>query len=235
MIKIRTNGYKSKSLIADVSLGVFDGLDNALWCYAFASIIFVGALAPFLPLLVVILLCGWAMFGTFVALTSEKPVHVVSLDEQAVVILAAIAALMVAHMGETAATPIGLSTMLAVMALSSLAVAVFFWGVGHYRLTRLLELMPYPVICGFMAGIGWLLLEAGVGVAVDASVSELGEALQDPLKIAKLMLFVAGAIFLLISATFMRRAWALPLASLVLVIAFYIVAAVKGLSMQQLV
>ena len=38
-------------MFADISLGIFDGLDNALWCYAFATVIFAGALAQFLPLL----------------------------------------------------------------------------------------------------------------------------------------------------------------------------------------
>jgi len=36
MIKIRTSGYQSKSLSADITLGIFDGLENSLWCYAFA-------------------------------------------------------------------------------------------------------------------------------------------------------------------------------------------------------
>ena len=49
MLNLPTNGYRQKSLTADVSLGVFDGLDNALWCYGFASVIFAGAMAPFLP------------------------------------------------------------------------------------------------------------------------------------------------------------------------------------------
>ena len=131
MIKFRTSGYRSKSLFADISLGVFDGLDNALWCYAFATVIFAGAMAQFLPLLIVILLCGWAVLGIFVALTSAKRLHIVSLDEQAVVILASIAGLMVVYMGEKAVNTNGLATMLAVMSLSSLGVAFFFWMVGH--------------------------------------------------------------------------------------------------------
>ena len=234
MIKIHTTGFRSESLIADVSLGIFDGLDNALWCYAFATVIFAGALAPFLPLLVVILLCGWAMLGVYVALTSEKRLHIVSLDEQAVVILASIAGLLVLHMGERAATPSGLSTMLVIMALSSLAVAAFFWFIGHYRLTRLLELMPYPVICGFMAGIGWLLLEAGVGVAIDAPIAEFRAAIATPGTLSRLLIFIAGAIGLLIAVTRLKRAWALPVASLVLVVLFYAVVWVKGLGVGDL-
>ncbi|NNK31502.1 MAG: SLC26A/SulP transporter family protein [Xanthomonadales bacterium] len=235
MINIQSTGFHSKSLVADVSLGVFDGLDNALWCYAFATVIFAGALAKFLPLLVVILLCGWALLGVFVALTSERRLHIVSLDEQAVVILSSIAGLLVLHMGENADGPGGLSTMLAVMSLSSVAVALFFWVIGHYRLTRLLELMPYPVICGFMAGIGWLLLEAGMGIAVGRPISELVDALQEPMNISRLMIFIAGAIFLLVSVTWLRRAWALPIASLILVGVFYGVSFFLGLGKDELV
>jgi SulP family sulfate permease len=235
MIKLQTTGYQSESLFADVSLGVFDGLDNALWCYAFATVIFAGSLAQFMPLLVVILLCGWAILGLFVAVSSEKRLHVVSLDEQAVVILASIASLMVLYMGEDMVTTNGLATMLAVMSLSSLGVAFFFWVIGHYRLTRLLELMPYPVICGFMAGIGWLLLEAGVGIALDQPISlELLTSLKDPANISKLLLFVAGAIVLLLSVTTIRRAWALPMASLGLVVVFYGAVFFKGYSAQDI-
>jgi len=236
MIRIRTTGYRSKSLVADLWLGVFDGLDNALWCYAFATVIFAGALAQFLPLLVVILLCGWAVLGVFVAVTSEKHLHIVSLDEQAVVILASIAGLLVIHMGEGATSSRGLATMLVVMSLSSLAVAFFFWAIGHYRLTRLLELMPYPVICGFMAGIGWLLLEAGIGIAVDETISMgLVDAFRDPDNISKFLLFVAGALVLLVAVTRIRRAWALPVASLGLVVIFYAVVFIKGYSIPQLI
>ncbi len=236
MIRIRTSGFRSKSLFADISLGVFDGLDNALWCYAFASVIFAGVMAQFLPLLIVILLCGWALLGIYVAFTSEKPLHIVSLDEQAVVILASIAGLMVIHMGEQAVNSKGLATMLVVMSLSSLGVALFFWIIGHYRLTRLLELMPYPVICGFMAGIGWLLLEAGIGIAVNEPIAAgLAGALQQSDNLSRLLLFVAGAIVLLLAVTSFRRAWALPVASLGLVFAFYAVATFKGLTMQDLV
>ena len=235
MLKLPTSGYRPKSLTADLSLGVFDGLDNALWCYAFASVIFAGAMAPFLPLLIGILLCGWALLGVYVALTSSKSLHVVSLDEQAVVILAAIAGLLVAHLGDAVVSDVGLSTMLAVMSLSSVGVAAFFWLIGSFRLTRLLELMPYPVICGFMAGIGWLLLTAGVGIATDSSLLDVGEALRDSSRWPKLLIYIAAAIFLLVAATRLRRAWALPLASLVLVAVFYLTASVTGLGPGELV
>jgi SulP family sulfate permease len=236
MIKIQTTGYRSRSLIADFSLGVFDGLDNALWCYAFATVIFAGVMAQFLPLLVVILLCGWALLGLFVAITSDKRLHIISMDEQAVVILASISALMAAQLGKEAVATNGLATMMVVMSLSSLVMAGFFWVIGRYGLTRVLELMPYPVICGFMAGIAWLLFEAGIGIAVNQPISmALVEGLRDPQNISKLLLFTVGAAVLLLAVKTIRKAWALPAASLFLVLAFYVVVAIKGYGMQELV
>jgi len=236
MTKIRTSGYHPKSLSADITLGIFDGLENSLWCYAFATVIFAGALAQFLPLLIVILLAGWAILGVYIAITSEKRLHIVSLDEQSVVILASIAGLMVAHMGEQRVQTDGLATMMVVMSLSSLGVAFFFWVIGHYRLTRLLELMPYPVICGFMAGIGWLMLEAGVGIAVDHTISiGLIDVLRQPENLIKLLLFLGGGIVLVVMVLSIRRSWALPAASVTLVIAFYAITTFKGQTVPELV
>ena len=162
---------ESQSLTSDLVLGLFDGLDNALWAYGFATILFAGALSIYLPLGLTIILTGWALLGLFVAITSSSKVHITSIDEQAVVILASTATLMVGAMGAEAAGPRGLATLLALMAITALAVSGAFILVGRYRLTRLLELLPYPVICGFMAGVGWLLLDAAVYVTVDANVS----------------------------------------------------------------
>ena len=75
----------------------------------------------------------------------------------------------------------------------------------------------------------------GAGIALDASFLELGDAVRDSDKWPKLLLYIAAAIFLLVATTRLRRAWALPLASLVLVAVFYITAAVKGLGADELV
>ena len=158
MINIQTSGYRSNSLVADIGLGVTDGLDSALWCYAFASMIFSGALSVFLPVGVLSLLLGWAVLSIFVAVTTRASLHMANIDEQAVVIIATIGLLMVSDLGPAAASPRGLATLLTVIVISSLAASASFYLVGHYRLSRLLELLPYPVVCGFMAGIGWMLL-----------------------------------------------------------------------------
>ena len=49
------------------------------------------------------------------------------------------------------------------------------------------------------------------------------------------LLFVAGAIFLLVAVTRLKRAWALPVASLFLVFVFYAVAAFKQMDQASLI
>lgn len=55
--------------------------------------------------------------------------------------------------------------------LISLSVSLIFYLANRFQISRLLELLPYPVICRFMAGVGWLLLDADVVVALDTSIS----------------------------------------------------------------
>ena len=235
-MKFQTTGYRSKSILTDVGLGIFEGVDNALWCYAFATVLFAGAFTSFLPLLVVLLLCGWALTILFVSTTSATKLHIMKLDEQAIVILASVGGLLVANAGFDVMSTRGLATMLAIMSLTSVTVALSFFVVGQFQLTRLLELLPYPVICGFMAGIGWLLLQAGVGIAVDVPVSrELLEVLQDESKLLKLALYVGAGAVLMIGVTRINKVWVLPVASVIILIGFHGVVAAMGHSRPELV
>ena len=207
-----------------------------MWCYAFATVLFAGAFTSFLPLLVVLLLCGWALTILFVSTTSATKLHIMKLDEQAIVILASVGGLLVANAGFDVMSTRGLATMLAIMSLTSVTVALSFFVVGQFQLTRLLELLPYPVICGFMAGIGWLLLQAGVGIAVDVPVSrELLEVLQDESKLLKLALYVGAGAVLMIGVTRINKVWVLPVASVIILIGFHGVVAAMGHSRPELV
>ena len=222
-MQLQKSGYSSNQLIANLALGVFDGIDSALWCYAFSAIIFSHLLSPFLPLGLIIILVGWAALSIAVALTSKVPVHMVNIDEQAVVIIGAIAVLMMETMGEAAASAHGLATILAIMSLVSLSVSLGFFLCARFQLARLLELLPYPVICGFMAGIAWLLLDAGVSVALDAPISfDLPATLSQGDHMAQFLVCVAAGLFLCLFTARIEKAWALPVASSSIVFLFYL-------------
>ena len=92
MLGLQKNGFRSKHLVTDITLGITDGLDMSLWCYVFASIIFSGALSVFLPVGILVCLLGWVLVSLSIALLSKEPLHIANLDDQAVVIRGACSA-----------------------------------------------------------------------------------------------------------------------------------------------
>jgi len=226
------SGFHSRSLVSDFMLGLFDGLDNTLWSYGFATILFAGALTAYLPLGVTIILTGWALLGLFITFTSRRKVHVVNIDQQSVVILGSVGLLLAGYMGPAASGPRGLATFLGLVVVTTLCVAVSFLLVGRFRLVRLLELLPYPVICGFMAGVGWLMLNAAVYVTVGQDIGPgLKSLLHDEQGVQRLLITLACGGLLTAWVAKLNRAWALPVASLVIFLGFY--AFVLGLGLDQ--
>jgi sulfate permease, SulP family len=232
---IPTDGYRSNSLLSDITLGAVDGLDGALWGYAFATIIFSGVLSVFLPVGILVILCGTAVAVITTTLLCKLPVYMVAPDEQAIVIIGAIGVLLAAHLGDDADSPRALATLLAVMALTSFLVAIAFLLAARLHVAQFLELLPYPVICGFMAGIGWLLLDAGVAVAIDGGLNTgLWALLQAEGNVLKLSLAAVAGFGLVILLNRVDKSWILPVASISIVASFYIVSAALGWDHQRL-
>jgi SulP family sulfate permease len=230
MIRLQRDGYRSGHLATDLSLGLVSGLSLSLWSYVYAAIVFVGALSVYLPVGILVMLIGWVAVSVWVVLTSREPLHIATTDDQAVVIFGSIAALMVAGMGDLAATPRGLATILFVMASTTLMFAACCYAVGRFRLSRVLELLPFPVVCGFMASVGWLLLAAGFEVAADVA---LGPSLIGDLAAGSRLLRLGlsatlGATLLWVTAR-VDKSWTLPAASLAIVVAYHLVVGWQGI------
>ena len=58
-----------------------------------------------------------------------------------------------------------------IIALSSVLAAGFLLLLGMARAGGLVRYIPYPIVGGFLAGLGWLILSAGFGIAVDLRLS----------------------------------------------------------------
>lgn len=231
MIRLQRSGYRSRNLPTDITLGLVSGLSLSLWSYVYAAIVFVGALSLYLPVGILVMLLGWVLVSVWVVLVSREPLHIASTDDQAVVIFGSISALMIASMGAEAASPRGLATILLIIAATSFLFALCCYAVGRFGWSRILELLPFPVVCGFMASVGWLLLAAGFEVAAEVSI---GAALLGGLsggdRLLHLALSAALGLALLWVATRVARSWTLPAASAVVVVVYHLVMAAQGMT-----
>jgi SulP family sulfate permease len=230
MIRLQRAGFRSRNVATDLSLGLVSGLSLSLWSYVYAAIVFVGPLSVYLPVGILAMLLGWVLVSVWVVLTSREPLHIATTDDQAVVIFGSIAALMVVEMGDRAATPQGLATILFIVASTSLAFAACCYAVGRFRLSRVLELLPFPVVCGFMASVGWLLLSAGFEVAAGVSIApSIFSELAKGHRLLHLLLAMGLGSALLWLTAHVKGSWTLPAASLVVVVAYHLATAVQGI------
>jgi len=68
------------------------------------------------------------------------------------------------------------------IALTSVLVGIFFFILGTLKLGKLVRFIPYPVVGGFLAGTGWLIVKfafimtAGMGLSLDNVVSLFDQA-----------------------------------------------------------
>lgn len=156
-----------RRLIPNVTAGLVVGILGVAVSISFAALIFTGDLSPFLGRAIGLAFVSSIVIGMTVALFSSLPgMYAVVQDTPAVIL--GLAALSIA-----ASMPAGASgrelflTVVAANGLTTLLTACAFLALGSFRLANLVRFLPYPVVGGFLAGTGWLLVLGGLGIVTD--------------------------------------------------------------------
>ena len=192
-----------------------------------AAIIYQGDLARFIDRGIALTLLGtvpMALLGTFVlgyrgtiCQPQDAPAIVLSLAAGTIAVLP----------GERA-----FATTAALVVVTSLASGLCAWLLGRMRLGFVARYIPYPVLGGFIAATGYLLVAGGLGIAIGAPV-ELGHLslLFTPGNLARWLPWALGAALL---TALLRRSpnpLILPVGLFVAAGVFYLVLALGGVGM----
>lgn len=133
-----------------------------------ASIVYRGPLAGALGLGVTAFLVGTALMNLGFVRESRFPGTLVQPQDATT----AVAATTVA--GVAAATVAdGIATAMLLLVVTTALGGVALYALGRLRLGRLAQYVPQPVLGGFIAGTGWLLVVAAVGLAGDGGSSSV--------------------------------------------------------------
>ena len=124
---------------------------------SFVALIFVDPITGFLSNGTSLMLLMAAILGIFMACFSSYAGMIAIPQDRVAPIVALMASLIIHQMAGESAPKIGL-TVLAAIAASTLFVGVILFLLGTYKLGNIVRFTPYPVIGGFLAGSGWLLL-----------------------------------------------------------------------------
>ena len=143
--------------------GVLIGAVEALLAVALAAFVFVGRIEDYIPDGVVLYLGAAAVTLAIFAWRLGSRGVVGGLRETTAAVLSIVAF-------NTAVTAYGgpergFLSVVAVTLVITLLTAGAFLTLGAYRRANLIRFIPLPVVGGFLAGIGWLLVKGGVYVA----------------------------------------------------------------------
>lgn len=224
---------RPKVLIPSLMMGILTGMVEVIYALSLASLVFSGNLAEFLPygfgislVSSVVLLIGTAVISSIPGIYSSTQ------DSSAVML-----AVMVSSLAGGLASASGaekLATILVSIAITTMLTGIAFWALGHFKLGKLMRFLPYPVMGGFLAGSGWLLIQGSFSVMTDysPSIANLTKLVQP----GQLILWIPGILFALALFFGMKRFdhfLTMPLMLLGATGLFYLAFLVTGTSIQE--
>jgi SulP family sulfate permease len=221
-------------LVPAITAGLIAGVLAIILQISFAVLIFVGDLSPMLGRGIGLALFSGFVLALVVAVMSSFPVSIASPQDSPAAILGLLAISISALLSESRDTPATYATVISALAVTTMFTGAFFFGLGQFRLGRLVRFIPYPVIGGFLAGTGWLLLQGGVNVMTGAQLTpEWVYLLSQPTVIIRWLPGIFLACVLLIVLRRWTHGLVTPAIIFIAILLFYFAITMGGLSIEQ--
>jgi sulfate permease, SulP family len=193
----------AQQVAVELSAGLLGSLLSLSVSLSLAALIFSGPLAGFTASGVGVTLVSVAVMNLVVALVSPRPPMIVLTQDAPGVIVAVMTAQLAAALaGSPPATLY--ATVVAAIALTTTISGAVFLLLGRFRLGSLVRYLPYPVVGGFLAGTGWLLVLGGLSIMTGGS-TELA-ALPGLFTASAALLWLPGFLFGCLLVALLRRA-----------------------------
>lgn len=222
-------------LLVSVVAGLVAGLMAVVLQLSFAALIFSGELAPFVARGMGLTLFSAMVISFLVMLMSSFAGVVATPQGGTSAILATIATAVVVQMPPEATPEAIYLTVVAAIAVTSVLTGLFFVLLGFFKLGNLVRFLPYPVVGGFLAGTGWLLVRGAIKVMSDVPVERV--TLARLFEAQNLMLWLPGVLIAVALTAVVR--WRshfliIPAAIVLVLTAFYAITLGLGYSVAEL-
>jgi SulP family sulfate permease len=217
--------------LATISAGVVIGVVEVVLAVSFAAFVFGGYLDQFLPDGIGIYLVAASLTLAILAWRAGVRGVVGSVQDAAVAVLAVVATS--AAIDTYGSINRAFLTVVAATLVVTLLTALAFLLLGSFRLGNLARFIPYPVVGGFLAGTGWLLLKGGLRVAsgVELRSSTIHQYTSQFGLIRWVPALAFGAI-MLVATRIVKRPLVIPIVLALGLLAFAIGMLITGSSIQ---
>lgn len=209
---------------------IFALLDFPIWI-AFGSLVFAGALSSFIGSAVILMGAGIFLSATLIGYGSSWRGTIGMIQDVPAALLVVMIGDLVAGLPATGALNDQFTTVITAIGLTTFVTGLLFYVLGRYRLGNLARYLPYPVMAGFLAGTGWLLLSGGVQtIAPDISLQTLFTL---PMLLRWVPAFILAALMYFFGQR-IATPFFVPTFLVLVGIAFYLVTLLLGISYPQL-
>ena len=157
--------------IPSIISGLINGIILIVIAMALSALIFTGSLSEYLSQGIGILLFGFLIYAIFSIFTASYPININTPQDIPVAIIALIATTVMATSGKDWSPESTFQFIFVTIALTSVMVGVFFFILGSLKLGKLVRFIPYPVVAGFLAGTGWLIIKFAFIMTTDMELS----------------------------------------------------------------
>jgi SulP family sulfate permease len=228
------NQVKS-NIVPSIIAGVIGGIIKIVVAMAFSALIFTGTLAAYLPQGIGIVLFGFFIFAVISIFTASYPVNINTPQDIPIAIIALIATTVMATSGKDWDADTAFQFIFVTIALTSILVGIFFFILGTLKLGKLVRFIPYPVVGGFLAGTGWLIVKfafimtAGMGLSLANVVS-----LFDQATLSKWFPGLIFGLIMLISSRYTKHYLLMPAMIAIGISSFYAIMFFYGFSFTDL-
>ena len=223
---------RSAGPVASLAAGVMIGAVEAVLAISFASFVFSGLLDGYLDHGIGLYLGGAALTLAILAWLAGPRGVIGSVQDATAAVLAVVAT-------TTALDAFGgpersfLTVVAATMVVTVLA-GITLFVLGRSRRGNILRFVPYPVVGGFLAGAGWLLIKGGVAVAASAPPFLVGVADLTPKDaLVRWGPAVAFGVLLLVAVRVVKRPLVIPAVLVIGAVGFALGMAVTGSSFEE--
>jgi len=225
---------KPEQLLPSLNAGFLNSILLVIFEISLAAMLFRGDLAVFIPRGIGLTLFGSFIMGLICTLTSSYPGTAFEVQDAPVVILSLMVTAIAGSMPPSVSSSDLFYTLVAAIGVSTILTGVLFMLMGYFKLGNLIRFIPYPVIGGFMAGIGWLLFKGGIGAMTDSAVtfSQAFSLFAPHLLLKWLPGFVLGGILFFATKRF-RNSLLIPSILVGGVLIFYLILVLSGVTIAQ--
>jgi SulP family sulfate permease len=208
-------------LVSSLITSVVVSMMTVVMSVSFVALIFIHPLGGFVGVGTSLMLLMAAILGVVMALLSSYPGTIAIPQDRVAPIVALMVTFIIRAMPGAPPEQIGM-TVLAAIALTTVSVGGILFLLGAGRLGSIVRFTPYPVIGGFLAGSGWLLLTGSFRVMTGRTYSllDLGEFLSTGALQAWLPCMVFGLVAY-VGVRFSRHYLMLPALVLAASLGFY--------------